>query len=93
LFALNALFKVPIFFEGGSADALDHPYIAGTGVVGKAVPGVIVLVIGAIGNGSVVQFRGDEPNICSLEYRAAYLESHDSDAELRRECPFESWDR
>lgn len=32
-----------------------------------------------------------EINICSLEYRAAYLELHDSDAPLRRECPYAPW--
>src|SRR3984893_17585464 len=34
-----------------------------------------------------------QPNICSLEYRDAYLETHDTDAALRRECPFEPWYR
>ena len=30
-------------------------------------------------------------NICSLEYRAAYMEINGNDAALRRECPFAPW--
>jgi hypothetical protein len=37
--------------------------------------------------------RVEEPNICSLEFREVYLETHDSDAELARECPYEPWYR
>jgi hypothetical protein len=34
-----------------------------------------------------------EPNICSLEYLAAYLETHGTDAVLRKQCSFEPWYR
>jgi hypothetical protein len=34
-----------------------------------------------------------EPNVCSLEYRDAYLRTHESDEPLRRECPYEPWYR
>jgi hypothetical protein len=37
--------------------------------------------------------RNREPNICSLEYREIYLLTHDSDAVLAKECPFEPWYR
>jgi hypothetical protein len=33
------------------------------------------------------------PNICSLEYREIYLLTHDTDAVLCKNCPFEPWYR
>lgn len=54
---------------------------------------VVLILFGAVIFGALTERSPREPNICSLEYRAAYLEMHDSDAVLRRECPYEPWYR
>jgi hypothetical protein len=38
-------------------------------------------------------FQNSEPNICSLEFRDVYLQTHDNDDELCKECPSEPWCR
>jgi hypothetical protein len=65
-----------------------HPPIDWRVVIG------VVLLVGCV---LYATFLGPsppkEPNICSLEYREAYLRKHDSDEALRRECPYEPWYR
>jgi hypothetical protein len=51
----------------------------------------LIVLIAAIG--AVDAFSEHKPDICSLEYQAAYLETHDTDAVLRKECPHEPWYR
>jgi len=41
----------------------------------------------------VLSPKNREPDICSLEYRDAYLQTHDNDDELRKVCSFEPWHR
>jgi hypothetical protein len=55
-------------------------------VVGLAVTAFVTWLI-------IDAYFKHEPNICSLEYRDAYLKTHDNDDELRRECPSEPWYR
>jgi len=54
--------------------------------VGMAVTAFLVWLI-------IDAYFKNEPNICSLEYRYVYLQTHDNDDELRRECPSEPWNR
>jgi hypothetical protein len=51
------------------------------------------VLIALIMLGGLFDRRESEPNICTLEYRGLYLATHDNDAVLRRECPFEPWYR
>jgi hypothetical protein len=61
-------------------------------ILGATVVGAAVVILGA---SAVTRIgpRLDVINVCSLEYRNVYLKTHDRDAVLRQECPFEPWYR